>query len=1049
MGGETLTRIDSARLAQDPVIRREELRQMEDERQAARFREAARRIASDTARREEQARIEARERYEATLSPAERWLIENRREGGVLGRWATRIGGEAFAAQSALIGIQSEAAFRRRAREWDPWFGTPREGLGAVLAGPVTWLERHGQRLGHVFGLYTPSFDPRMLDDLRRLPPAEQARLLAHENFLLPFFLGETDPVRAARRQRILEAEREITGNPWTFFTHQRGPIVPRNLTGPWADLDGLPEDHARELRERVERQESAAGMGIMGQLGRQRRRAETIEPQLRGAILGGASERELALRRIELETYQAVLEQTNDSMRAHAAAAEAAAAARERLLTQDVRVLQGLEAEVRLWREAGGNLDRYTSLLAERQTRGVFGGERALELRSEAFAGQVAREQQGAEQTAERRLTAIRRLSRGEISEAEFRAWMDPRTAEHRQNLLAQGVAPDSAEFTRQMQMFVSALAESIERLRVFGATTENASAAMQGMRASAAADFLLGLPRGVARDRAEFMLPAVLRRYGPQIHARQMTEQEALDRLLASPEGEDLAGQFEARRRRQARESLEDAQAREELSRLSVGRGPRSMLAAQARAPFERMARMDLANAEIFRQAGAFAERAATTQFDAQVSTQLRFEERRIELMEALTTAMRQGTDAGEAFARQMRVILEIEREQLPVGQAALRLRQLQREELEQASQRLIEIGRRSRLGAERSRALGAAAEAGPGVLALAAAEYDVEVSDEARQIRQAVNAGLLSREEGERRIAAARAERRADVAGGQEFQVRQMLGEYRSRGRLLAANVELGPFAADERRGRVLGQIQAEEMLRRQFPDAAPELAAELRSLVEINRVLEEKDRRLRDIQQGFRQMGSAAAGELERVLIHGGRAADVLRNLGYLAASIGTRMFITRPLEQGFERAFDWAGSAIAGSTFGSVLSAINPLNWFADGGVLPGPVIWAGRGMVIDHPTRFRDGANRQIEAGEAGLEVLMPAVRLPDGSVGVKTTGGAGMTFSPTVNITLPPGAAPADAVQAERMGREIVKAMEGKILDMMLNQMRSGGMLS
>ena len=86
-------------------------------------------------------------------------------------------------------------------------------------------------------------------------------------------------------------------------------------------------------------------------------------------------------------------------------------------------------------------------------------------------------------------------------------------------------------------------------------------------------------------------------------------------------------------------------------------------------------------------------------------------------------------------------------------------------------------------------------------------------------------------------------------------------------------------------------------------------------------------------------------------------------------------------------------------------FGGVLAGV--LGGFAKGGAfVQGQVMPFARGGVVSQPTAFpmRGGTGLM---GEAGPEAIMPLTRGPDGSLGVRASGG-GQPVTVVMNITTP-----------------------------------------
>ncbi len=136
---------------------------------------------------------------------------------------------------------------------------------------------------------------------------------------------------------------------------------------------------------------------------------------------------------------------------------------------------------------------------------------------------------------------------------------------------------------------------------------------------------------------------------------------------------------------------------------------------------------------------------------------------------------------------------------------------------------------------------------------------------------------------------------------------------------------------------------------------------------------------------------RQFGVALTNAFQGVALRGRDLGDVLRSLT-LSLSRMALQAAFRPLEQGI-------ASLVGGAFSGSVA--------FAKGGVVQNalPVPFASGG-VIASPVTFPLSNGRVGLAGERGPEAIMPLARGPDGKLGVRAQGGAGVSV--TINVSTP-----------------------------------------
>ncbi|MEM1360148.1 MAG: phage tail tape measure protein [Pseudomonadota bacterium] len=140
---------------------------------------------------------------------------------------------------------------------------------------------------------------------------------------------------------------------------------------------------------------------------------------------------------------------------------------------------------------------------------------------------------------------------------------------------------------------------------------------------------------------------------------------------------------------------------------------------------------------------------------------------------------------------------------------------------------------------------------------------------------------------------------------------------------------------------------------------------------------------------------RGLTTSLRGAFEDVLIDGSKVSDVLRDVGQKMVRNAFRSAVT-PVAEGVTSAVNTGASSL----FASLLP-------FAKGGAFSqGRVTPFAKGGVVDSPVGFpmRGGAGLM---GEAGPEAIMPLTRGPDGSLGVRSAGGA-RPVSVTFNIQTP-----------------------------------------
>jgi len=117
--------------------------------------------------------------------------------------------------------------------------------------------------------------------------------------------------------------------------------------------------------------------------------------------------------------------------------------------------------------------------------------------------------------------------------------------------------------------------------------------------------------------------------------------------------------------------------------------------------------------------------------------------------------------------------------------------------------------------------------------------------------------------------------------------------------------------------------------------------------------------------------------------------------------------------------------------------------------FAKGGAFEGGTEFFATGGVVSRPTAFGMANGKMGVMGEAGPEAIMPLRRLPNGRLGVETTGSrAGMqqtNVSVAVNVEGGQSKVEGDQGSAMQLGRVVANVVRQELV----NQQRPGGLLS
>jgi len=156
------------------------------------------------------------------------------------------------------------------------------------------------------------------------------------------------------------------------------------------------------------------------------------------------------------------------------------------------------------------------------------------------------------------------------------------------------------------------------------------------------------------------------------------------------------------------------------------------------------------------------------------------------------------------------------------------------------------------------------------------------------------------------------------------------------------------------------------------------------------VRVNADTTQLEQQLNETAKLGRQFGTALSNSFVDIALKGKGLSDVLRSLALRLSEIA--------LKAAFKPLTDSIGNALAGLVGGA---------GFAGGGVIrQGLPVPFAQGGVIASPVTFPLAGNRLGLAGERGPEAILPLARGPDGRLGVRAGGGAGIAV--TFNVTTP-----------------------------------------
>lgn len=279
------------------------------------------------------------------------------------------------------------------------------------------------------------------------------------------------------------------------------------------------------------------------------------------------------------------------------------------------------------------------------------------------------------------------------------------------------------------------------------------------------------------------------------------------------------------------------------------------------------------------------------------------------------------------------------------------------------------------------------------------------------------------------------------------------------------------------------RDLGQQQRRRQLQRTRPDMTPEEVdtdiAKYGTLSELR----EQARTMGLIRDSWSQIGNSGSQALERIILQGGKATDVMKQLlaemASYAIRAGTRLAVEGTgnlLQQGLGfvgglLGGGGGGAAGANASWASSASEVGPfLMPAATGAVLSTPASlqtyhpMAQGGMLSDYQRPSETGGRIFSHAqyvpmagggtalvGEAGDEAAVPLVRTASGNLGVRVSGGgSGPAINNNFNVNVNGGSGGGGGGgDGKRMGNDIARSLEGMVTAVMVRQLSPGGVLT
>lgn len=268
------------------------------------------------------------------------------------------------------------------------------------------------------------------------------------------------------------------------------------------------------------------------------------------------------------------------------------------------------------------------------------------------------------------------------------------------------------------------------------------------------------------------------------------------------------------------------------------------------------------------------------------------------------------------------------------------------------------------------------------------------------------------------------------------------------------LLEAQNSLGPFGSDYSRASAMVPVQTRQFLRDNAPDLIGTDAEDrLNTLTQHNIDLKQTGDLLQDIRSGSSQALDSMTSAFGAAVISGQNLRSVLAGLLQDIAQIALKVGVEKPLgnllQDGISSLFGGGSSLVPAFGDAAASAAGSMFAGFAAGGVYQRR--YFGSGGLFNGPTSFPTTSG-PATAGEAGPEAALPLTRLPNGDLGVKTSGGGsgGVMIAPsvTVNVTHQGGGQASDPNEARRMGEMVGQVATQHVNKLMADALRPGGMI-
>lgn len=316
------------------------------------------------------------------------------------------------------------------------------------------------------------------------------------------------------------------------------------------------------------------------------------------------------------------------------------------------------------------------------------------------------------------------------------------------------------------------------------------------------------------------------------------------------------------------------------------------------------------------------------------------------------------------------------------------------------------------------------------------------------------------------------------------------------------LMQADIDAGIYASPktvaDARNRVTAQRVADRTAGGDAPVSFDDALKSANSADALARTKEQVDQ----LRGAFSQMGDAVGDTFVHAMTHITNTRLAMHALATEIEEIILKSFVTKPLENALGNAASSAFGGIFGNgnsgggngnsassssgggggggigsgignwisngavgkatsgiwdsvTSSATWAAINPLNWFAQGGIIDRgmPTRYLAAGGLIDRPTTFY-AAGGTVMAGEADTEAIMPLRRLPNGNLGIQSSGGgSGPMIMVHAPVTIQGGGNGQNGGMSPGAMKQLQRQMEqmhtAAIRSVMTNEKRDGGDLS